>query len=219
MFLKFSLFSFVDFTQVRRRETLERRIERLLHWERDSIPIHYPLIRHGIKRYCFTGFNPDVLNVLLTHVTEYVPTSKFEQDEKANCLLAVGLAQSMTRPVFPNVSFEKGETIDLHLGGIIIHAVTDATLSWTDVDGVKHVGAIKAKIKKGNYPREYAEMAASLLAKALMSRHPDDIVEPQLCLCYDVFRQRLVPAHNLSRNLERARRIAEMIASRGDLAA
>lgn len=219
MFLQFSLFSFVDLTQVRRRETLERRIERLLHGERDSIPIHYPLIRYGIKRYCFTGFNPDVLNVLLAHVTEYVPTSKFEQDEKANCLLAVGLAQSMTRPVFPNVTFEKGETINLHIGGIIIHVVTDASLLWTDADGVKHVGAIKAKIKKGNYPRDFAEMAASLLAKALMSRHPDAVVEPQLCLCYDVFRQRLVPAHNLSRNLEWARRIAEMIASRGDLAA
>ena len=216
---KASVFAFVDLTQVRRKETLERRIERLLHGERDSIPIHYPLIRPGIKRFCFTGFDPDVLDALHMRVTEYVPTSKFEQDEKANCLLAVGLARSMPRPAFPDVTFEKGETIDLHLAGIIIHVVTDATLLWTDVDGVKHLGAIKVKLRKGNYPREAAEVAACLLAKAMMDRHPDAVVDPQLCLCYDVFRQRLVPARELSQNLIGARRIAEMIASREDLAA
>ena len=217
--VKIPLLSFADLAQVRRSETLERKIERILHGERDSIPIHYPLIRYGIKRYCFTGFHPDVLDALQTRVADYVPTTEFERGEKTNCLMAIGLALSMPRPAFPNIIFDRGETIDLNIGGIILHVVTDATLSWTDVDGVVHVGAIKTKIKKGNYSRESAEMVACLLEEAMRVMHPDAVVDPQLCLCYDVFRQRLVPAFNLSQNLERAQRVAEMIASRGDLAA
>lgn len=214
-----SFFTFVDLTQIRRLETLERRIERLSHAERDSIPIHYPLIRSGIKRYCFTGFDPDVLDALRKRVADYVPVTKFEQNEKENCLMAISLAQSMLIPSFPNVSFEKGETIDLQLGGIILHVVTEARLSWTDAKGVLHIGAIKSKIKKSNYSRESAEMAACLLAKAMMVKHPEAIVDPHLCLCYDVFRQRIASASNLSKNLEEAIRIAEKIASREDLAA
>lgn len=214
-----TLFSFADLTQVRSLESLNRRIDRLLHEERDSIPIHYYLIRPGIKRFCFTGFNPDVLESLQKRVSEYVPTTKFEMDEKANCLMAVELAKSMIRPVFPDVHFEKGETIDLVLAGTHIHVVTDATLSWTDEKGVKHVGAIKTKIRKSVYTRETAQMVACLVAKSLLEQHADAVVDPTLCLCYDVFRQRLVPAGNLSRNLEVALEVAEMIAARGDLAA
>ena len=214
-----SFFAFVDLTQVRRRESLIRRIEKLLRGDQESIPIHYYLIRSGIKRFCFTGFDPDVLVDLYTRVSEYVPTTKFEQDEKTNCLLAIRLAQSMPRPALPDVRFDKGETIDLDLLGVHLHVVTDATLSWTDVDGVKHIGAIKTKIRKSNYTRECAQMSACLLAKALLARYPDAFIDPTLCFCYDVFRQRLVPASNMSQNLEVAQEIAEMIASHGDLAA
>lgn len=217
--LNVSLFSFVDLIRFRSRESLERGIGRLMKADEGSIPIRYYLIRSGIKQFCFTGFAPDVLPALLTRVMEYVPKTKFQQDEKANCMMAVGLAQSMPMPTFPGVSFEEGEAIDLNLGGITLHVVTDATLTWIDANDVKHVGAIKSKIKKRIFPRESAEMAASLLAKAMMEKHPDAIVDPHLCLCYDVFRQRLVPANNLSRNLEDALKIAEMIASRGGLAA
>ena len=214
-----SFFSFVDLTQIRSRESLSRRIDKLIHGDSDSIPIHYYLIRSGIKRFCFTGFDPDVLVNLFMRVSEYVPTTKFEQDEKTNCLLAIRLAQTMPGPVLPDVRFDKGETIDLDLLGVHLHVVTDATLSWIDVDGVKHIGAIKVKIRKSNYTRECAQMSACLLAKALMAKHPDAFIDPTLCFCYDVFRQRLVPASNMSRNLEVAREIAEMIASHGDLAA
>ena len=214
-----SFFAFVDLTQVRKRESLIRRIEKLLHGDRESIPIHYYLIRPGIKRFCFTGFDPDVLVDLYTRVSEYVPTTKFEQDEKTNCLLAIRLAQFMPRPALPDVHFDKGETIDLDLLGVHLHVVTDATLSWTDGDGVKHIGAIKTKIRKSNYTRECAQMSACLLAKALSAKYSDAIIDPTLCFCYDVFRQRLVPASNMSRNLEVAQEIAEMIASHGDLAA
>jgi hypothetical protein len=216
---KISLFDFVTLTQVRREETLERRIERLLGGDAESPPIRYSLIRKRIAEYCFTGFNPEVLDALQKRVEDYVPTTKFQRDEKANCQMAIRLAQTMLRPVFPGISFERGETIDLHLGGVVIHVVTDAVLSWTDSDGVKHVGAIKSKIRKSDYPREYAEMAACLLVKAMRAKHPDAVVNPQRCFCFDVFRQRLVPANNLERNLDDALRVAEMFSPRGDIAA
>ena len=122
-------------------------------------------------------------------------------------------------PSFAGITFSEGEKIDLLINGIHVHVVTDATLSWLDADGVEHVGTIRTKFKKGNFPRESAELAACLLFKALEVAHPKTIVDPLLCLCFDPFRQRFVPALNLDRNMARAEEIARMIASRGDLAA
>ena len=149
----------------------------------------------------------------------FVTTSEFTKKDKPNCLLAIELMRSMLIPDFKGVSFEKGEKIDLAMGGIVIRVVTDATLSWVDANGIRYIGAIKAKVKKGLFPREASEMTACLVAQALKAKHPDVIVDPLHCFCFDVFRQRLVPASNLSRNLEVAKEIAEIIASMGDLAA
>ena len=81
------------------------------------------------------------------------------------------------------------------------------------------MGAIKVKVKKGQFPREASEMTACLVAQALKAKHPDVIVDPLHCFCFDVFRQRLILASNMSRNLEVAKEIAEIIASMGDRAA
>ena len=122
-------------------------------------------------------------------------------------------------PSFLGITFSPGEKVDLSVGGIPINVVTDATLSRLDANGVEHIGTIKTKFKKGNYPRESAEMAACLLAKAMEAAHPTAIVDPLLCLCFDPFRQRFVSAKERDRHLARAEEIAKMIASRGDLAA
>ena len=217
--VKFSLFSFVDLTQVRRRETLDRKIERFLREDENPFPPHYALIRKGISRFCSTGFNPDVLDDMHEHVLTSVTTSEFTLKDKPNCFLAIELMRSMPIPDFKGITFEKGEKIDLSFGGVVLTVVTDATLSWVDSNGHRHIGAIKAKVKKGAFPRESAEMAACLVAQALKARYPDAIVDPIHCYCFDVFRQRLIPASNMSRNLELALEIAEMIASKGDLAA
>ena len=216
---KTNIYSFVDLTRIHKHEALERRIDRLLRGDGRPFPPHYSLIRNGISKFCFTGFDPDVLDDMYEHVITSVTTSEFTKKDKPNCLLAIELMRTLPVPAFTGVSFEKGEKIDLPIGGIVLHVVTDATLLRVDSNGIKHYGAIKAKIKKGNYPREYAEMAACLIAKALRIKYPDAIIDPMLCLCLDVFRQRLVPASNLSRNLEEALRVAEMISSKGDLAA
>lgn len=212
-------YGFVDLTRIHKREALERRIDRLLRGDGSPFPPHYSLIRNGISKFCFTGFNPDVLDDMYEHIVTSVTTSEFTKKDKPNCLLAIELMRTLPVPAFTGVSFEKGEKIDLPIGGIVLHVVTDATLSRIDSNGIKHYGAIKAKIKKGNYPREYAEMAACLIAKALRIKHPDAIIDPLLCFCFDVFRQRFVPARNLVRNLEVALQIAEIISSKGDLAA
>lgn len=209
----------MDLTRIRKREALERRVDRLFCGDGSPFPPHYSLIRNGTSKFCFTGFNPVILDDMHKHVLTSVTTSEFTKKDKPNCLLAIELMRTMPIPAFKGVSFEKGEKIDLPIGGIILHVVTDATLSWIDSNGIRHYGAIKAKIKKSNYPRESAEMAACLIAKALKEKHPDAVVEPMLCLCFDVFRQRLVPASNMTRNLEDALRIAEIISSKGDLAA
>lgn len=91
--------------------------------------------------------------------------------------------------------------------------------TWVDANGNRYMGAIKAKVKKGLFPREASEMTACLVAQALKAKHPDTIVDPLLCYCFDVFRQKLIPASNMLRNLEVAKEIAEIIASMGDLAA
>ena len=217
--LKIPLFGFVTLTRVRKKETLDRVIERLLSWDGNHFPPHYALIRKGISRFCSTGFNPDVLDDMREHVLTSVTTSEFTMKDKPNCFLAIELMRSMPIPVFKGITFEKGEKIDLSFGGVVLSVVTDATLSWVDSNGHRNVGAIKAKVKKGAFPRESAEMAACLIAQALKAKYPDAIVDPIHCYCFDVFRQRLIPAGNMSRNLELALKIAEMIASKGDLAA
>lgn len=217
--IQFPIFTFVDLTQVRRRETLDRRIGRFLREDENPFPPHYALIRKGISKFCSTGFDPDILDDMHEHVITSVTASEFTKKDKPNCLLAIELMRSMLIPDFKEVSFEKGEKIDLPLGGIVIHVVTDATLSWVDSHGIRYIGAIKAKVKKGLFPREASEMTACLVAKALKAKHPDSVVDPLLCYCFDVFRQRLVPASNMPRNLQVAKEIAEIIASMGDLAA
>ena len=216
---KLNIYSFVDLMRIRKREALERSIDRLLRGDGSPFPPHYSLIRSGTSKFCFTGFNSDVLDDMREHVLTSVTTSEFTKMDKPNCILAIELMRTMPAPAFSGVSFEKGEKIDLPIGGIVLHVVTDATLSWVDSNGIRHYGAIKAKIKKGNYPRESAEMASCLIAKALKEKHPDAIIDPMSCLCFDVFRQRLVPASNLSRNFEEALQIAAIISSKDDLAA
>lgn len=217
--IQFPIFTFVDLTQVRRRETLDRRIGRFLREDENPFPPHYALIRKRISQFCSTGFNPDILDDMHEHVITSVTTSEFTKKDKPNCLLAIELMRSMLIPDFKGVSFEKGEKIDLPIGGIVIRVVTDATLTWVDANGIRYIGAIKAKVKKGLFPREASEMTASLVVQALKAKHPDVIVDPLHCFCFDVFRQRLTPASNMSRNLEIAKEIAEIIASMGDLAA
>lgn len=214
-----TFFSFVDLTQVRKQEILERRIERLLHGEEESPPFHYSLIRPGIRKFCFTGFDPDVLDALFVRVSTHIAIGKYAKNDKANCLLAIGLLKTMLISIPPGISFAKGETMDLPLGGIVLHIATDAILTWVDASGTKHIGAVKAKIRKGNFPRESVEMAASLIAEALKAKYPDAIIDSRMCFCLDVFRQRLVPAVNMSRNLDDAFRVAELISSRKNLAA
>ena len=212
-------YSFVGLTQTKTKETLDRKIDMILRRGEIPFPPHYALIRSGISRFCSTGFNPDVLDDMHEHVITSVTTSEFTMKDKPNCLLAIELMRSMPIPILKGGSFEKGERIDLPICGICLRVVTDATLSWVDANGNRHIGAIKAKVKKGVFSRESSEMTACLVAEALKVKYPDAIVDPLHCYCFDVFRQRLIPASNMSRNLEVANEIAEMIASRGDLAA
>ena len=214
-----SLFPFVDLTRSRSRESLERGVERLLSEDGGSPPIHYALIRPGVKKYISKRFNQVVLDELHTRVLAYEPYSPFTENEKINSLTAIELMRSMVVPPFNGISFEKGETIVLPFGGIVLRIALDAVLNWVDANGIKHVGAIKAKIKKGTFLLESGEMAACLIAIALKVQYPEAAVDPHLCYCYDLFRQRLIPAVNLQANLDTAKRVAEWIAARGDLAA
>lgn len=215
----FSLFPFVDLTRFRSRESLERGLERLLSEDGGSPPIHYALIRPGVKKYISRGFDQVVLDELHARVSAYEPYSSFTENEKTNSLLAIELMRSMEVPHVKGISFERGVTIVLPFGGIILRIALDAVLIWVDDNGIKHVGSIKAKIKKGTFLRESGEMAACLIAVALKFQYPDAVVDPHLCYCYDLFRQRLIPALNMRANLDLAMRVAEWIASIGDLAA
>ena len=216
---KFQLFPFVDLIRFRSRESLERGIGRLLSADGEAIPIHYALIRPGVKKYISRGFDQSVLDELHTRVLAYEPYSPFTESEKTNCLMAIELMRSMAVPPVSIFSFEHGETIVLPIGGIDLRIAVDAVLTWFDENGIKHVGAIKTKIKKGAFLRESGEMAACLMASALKVRYPEAIVDPHHCYCYDLFRQRLIPALRMQANLDLAKRMAELIASKGDLAA
>ena len=216
--LKLSIFTFVDLTQVRSQESLNRKIDRLFNGDGNPFPPHYSLIRKGISQFCFPGFSPDILDNMHEHVMTSTTSSEFTIMDKSNCLLAIELMRTMPVPVLKGITFEKGEKITLPIGGIVLQVVTDATLSWVDTYGNRHLGAIKAKVKKGNFPRELSEMTSCLIAQAMKTKHPDAIIDPIHCYCLDVFRQRFVPANNLLHNLGLALEIAERIASRGDLA-
>lgn len=219
--VQITVFQFADLARHRRPETLERKIEQILSAKEDSFPsyLHYRLIRDWVKNYFSHAMDASILEDAVVYLKNFSSPSKFMGRTVPNCLLAIKLIQEMKMPSFSGITFSEGEKIDLVVCGIHVHVVTDATLSWLDTDGVEHIGTIKTKFKKGNFPRESAEMAACLLFKAMDVAHPKAIVDPYLCLCFDPFRQQFVPALNMDRNMARAEEIARMIASRGDLAA
>lgn len=219
--LNLTVFQLADLARHRRPETLERKIELILSTKEDSFPsyLHYRLIRDRVKNYLSHAMDASILEDAVVYLESFSSPSEFMRRTVPNCLLAIQLIQEMKMPSFAGITFSAGEKIDLLVGGIHVHVVTDATLSWLDANGVEHIGTIKTKFKKGNYPRESAEMAACLLAKAMEEAHPTAIVDPFHCLCFDPFRKRFVQASNLDRNFSRAEEIARMIASRGDLAA
>lgn len=219
--LYLSVFQLADLARLRQPETLERKIEQILSAKEDSFPsyLHYRLIRDWVKNYLSHAMDASILEDAVVYLESFSSPSEFMRGTVPNCLLAIQLIQKMKMPSFVGITFSAGEKIDLVVGGIHVHVVTDATLSWLDADGVEHIGTIKTKFKKGNFPRESGEMAACLLFKAVKEAHPDAIVDPLLCLCFDPFRQRFIPAMNMDRNMARAEEIARMIASRGDLAA
>ena len=219
--LYFTVFQFADLAKHRRPEMLERKIEQILSAKEDSFPsyLHYRLIRDWVKNYLSHAMDASILEDAVVYLESFSSPSEFMRRTVPNCLLAIQHIQEMKMPPFAGITFSAGEKIDLLVGGVHVHVVTDATLSWLDADGIEHVGTIKTKFKKGNFPRESAEMAACLLVKAEEVAHPKAIIDPLLCLCFDPFRQRFVPAMNMDRNMARAEEIARMIASRGDLAA
>ena len=216
-----TVFQLADLARCRQPETLERKIEQILSPKEDSFPsyLHYRLIRDRVKIYLSHAMDASVLEAAVDYLMSFSSPSKFMLSTVPNCLLAIQLIQEMKMPSFAGITFSPGEKVDLSVGGIHVNVVTDATLSRLDANGVEHIGTIKTKFKKGNFPRESAEMAACLLAKAMEAAHPTAIVDPLLCLCFDPFRQRFVPAMNMDRHIARAEEIARMIASRGDLAA
>jgi hypothetical protein len=216
-----TLFQFTDLSRYRQSETLERKIGQILSTEEDSFPsfLHYRLIRDRIKTYLSRAMDASVLEETVDYLTNIRSSSPFMRSTVPNCLLAIQRIQEMRMPSFSGITFSPGEKVDLAIGGIIVHIVTDATLSWLDANGAQHIGTIKTKLKKGNYPRESAEMSACLLDRAMHVAHPEAIIDPMHCLCFDPFRQRFVSAVNMDRHMERAEEIARMIASRGDLAA
>ena len=217
---QFTLFQFADLATVRRRETLERKIEKVLSAKEDSFPsfLHYCLIRDRVKAYLSCGLDASILEAALAYLASYSSPNAFMRRTVANCQLAIQQIQGMQMPSFAGITFSPGESVELPIGGILVKVTTEATLSKVDANGIEHIGTVKTKLKKGYYPHESAEMAACLLAKAMVVAHPDAIVDPLFCLCFDPFRQQFVPALNMDRNMARAEEIARMIASRGDLA-
>lgn len=109
------------------------------------------------------------------------------------------------------------KSISFH--GIELNINPNAIITWQDQDGATHVGAIKVKLKKSPLRIEEGTMIACMLQYFLTILFPDYIVEPDYCICFDVFRRKFITSKNYSMNVARAASIADKIASMGDVAA
>ena len=109
------------------------------------------------------------------------------------------------------------KTILFH--GIELSINPNAIITWQDQDGATHVGAIKAKLKKSPLRLEEGTMIACMLHYYLTIIFPDYIVEPDYCICFDVFRRKFITSRNYSMNVALAASVADKIASMGDVAA
>lgn len=188
---------------------LARKIELLYE---DRFPAFlYQRIRGTVRSYLRTA-DVDLIDAKIAELVSFVPEKSWQVGDKQNCLDALNKVKEMVFPFTPDVKRLKPEFTSFSLGPIEVKIVPDVVLMWEGPDGTKHVGAVYKKIKKGRLSLNLATMTASLLEYYLKQVYPDFVVEPGMCLCYDVFRHRMIQPLNYEANIERAKAVAYMIA-------
>ena len=181
--------------------------------------IWYSFIRNGVKQFIINHFDKNILDNLLYNLSLAKPEKPSQIKNRDISREAVQLMKTISYDLFEGKDMSEPPEKSISFHGIELNINPNAIITWQDVDGATHVGAIKTKIKKTALRLEEATMIACMLQYYLTVFYPDYIVEPDYCICFDVFRRKFITSKNYSMNVVRAASIADKIASMGEVAA
>lgn len=215
-----SLFSFVELIGIRSEDSRVLKYQKKMLEDLDPVRVPYKRIRPGICKFLRDGFDRGVILDTIENIALLKPETNRSKTEKENSLLALRNILLMSFPDYGSILVRhRPESYLLKIAGITIKVSYDALISYTGIDGKRHVGAIKTKLKKEGFTYEDAEMSSCLLFKTLKKQFPDAVVEKEMCFCFNPFTMRMIAAKNVDANYLKAVEVAIKLSGVGDVAA
>ena len=210
--------SFATLVNKKSEKSLINAIKEMLD-DNDFGAIWYNYIRSGVKQFIINHFDKAILDNLLYKLSLDKRNKPSQIKTREISREAVLLMKNVSYDMFEGKDMSEPLEKSISFYGIELNINPNAIITWQDQDGAIHVGAIKTKLKKSPLRLEEGTMIACILQYYLTMIFPDYVVEPDYCICFDVFRRKFITSKNYSMNVARAASIADIIASMGDVAA
>ena len=211
--------SFASLANKRNEKSLMNAINKMVATDNDTTVFWYSRIRPGVKSFFVRDCDYGILDGLLNKLSHIVPQTSFQKNDIENSKQAIQLMKGMSFKLLEGKNMIQPTDKCIPFYGIELFVNPDAIISWEDKKGVKHFGAIKTKIKKGPFNHIEGTTIACILQYYLTVLYPDCVVEPDYCICFDVFRRNFFTSKNYNQNIHLAASLANRIAAAGEAAA
>lgn len=176
-------------------ERRKRAILRQQKYPSDFIVARYRTARAAFSNYFKDGYDQNVLIRAIERLQGKKPTSDWSRNDTVNSIEALRRFLSLEIP-FKSLKcrFSKSDIKAYSINGVSVVVSPDLLLEW-EVEGQKHVGAIKFYIKKKDLTLQQGRLSASLLADFMQHTHSEETtVSKRHCVCVDVMNQRIFAA-------------------------
>lgn len=177
----------------------------------------YQLAKSSLKRYFANVEVLTPINEAIEILSKKVPENKRQLTDKIVSIEALKKVSAMEKPkILSEIKYEliKSSFKDIEINDVNITIAPDVIIKGT-YKGFTVYGAIKFHVSKSKpFDLNQASIVSTLLYKFLENKFsgPHERALPELCLCLDVFSERIVPApKNLTKQLAVIKNICENI--------
>ena len=159
----------------------------------------YQLSRARIKKYLSNRGDVKILKDAISILKQRTPKNKRQITDRDVSIESLQRFIKLELPTYlKQYEYEvikPGKYKSTNVEGVEIIVSPDLILKF-NIDGQEVLGAIKVHISKGNiFKNEQCRYVSTLIYKYLNEsiRKEGQVVSPELCICIDVFGERLIP--------------------------
>jgi len=167
----------------------------------------YQQAKGALKKYFANIDVYEPIEVAIEKLEKKIPSNNRQKIDKNVSIEALKKVTTIEKPkLLRDISYQliKSNVKDLNINDVDIRVAPDVIFKGT-LDGKIVYGAVKFHVSKTKpFDFEQAKLVSTLLYQFMKENiaNATEKVLPELCLCYDVFGERLVPApRNTSKQL------------------